>query len=637
MSNILYSEQQPISNDIYKNLEKCELFNVPTGRGKTFILLDVAKRVISENKKEVIISVPNNYLVREMAEVAKSYFGFSDKNCGIKIGIENYVDIERLKLFISISEKDNSIKYFDLDDAKNYITKHKNTRDLFFEDFFKEVPLEDIALETVIRHNICRLRQKEEDKPFKALTITNHYYLLSKSLYSNNFDIGDYTVLIDEVHEIADVAEQIMTDSFSFFEYKNILQAIKKKIHGKEDFHGKQKILKSLQNQVARAHRALKKQTKGNLVGQYVTKGEDVVSAKMLAKKILESEEHQYIGKKVSSLSNEFEKYFNKTNNFTKAVSSWDKNTNNILYGVYYSPSKGYPTLRTSSGNPLGKIHNLFWDKIKSFAGVSGSTTCSFSPTIREVFYGYYRLGMAKENDKRRIHFYERLFPKEKIGIHFVEKDFYKDIQKESVYDENFNPDYSPYYEKIISRIHDTHEGENTIVLCGGYKESEYLATLYEKKYGDTSVLYSNTLEKVYQTIENFKERGGILFATKNYGLGTSLKGKLLEKLYLLKFPYPDYTTKKWQEIRSRSNGLYIQTLEREMLITFMQNLGRIARTKDDEGDIHILDYNYPKMKSQNKTRVEKIAQQYGTIAEKKKSSQRPKAVDIAKKMEELF
>ena len=44
-----YLNQKIISGDIYNSLEKKELFNVPTGAGKTFIILDVAKKVLGEN------------------------------------------------------------------------------------------------------------------------------------------------------------------------------------------------------------------------------------------------------------------------------------------------------------------------------------------------------------------------------------------------------------------------------------------------------------------------------------------------------------------------------------------------------------------------------------------------------------
>jgi len=262
-------------------------------------------------------------------------------------------------------------------------------------------------------------------------------------------------------------------------------------------------------------------------------------------------------------------------------------------------------------------------------AGVSGSVTCSFNPDVSEIKYGYSRLGMLKKDENRKIYFYDRIFPKENISIVMPENNFFDGIEKESIYNNNFDGDSSEYYTKIIDTIAKYHEGSNTMILCGGYRECKYLAEIYKLKYGDAVIHYSNTEEKTYATLEKFKEQGGILFATKNYGTGISLEGKLLEKMFILKLPYPDYTIKKWQELKFKNNGLFRKNIEREMTITFMQFLGRVARTPTDTGSIIILDYNFLMKKLNIKKKIIEILNEYG-IFDKKQEKKEEKSFENA-------
>jgi Rad3-related DNA helicase len=97
------------------------------------------------------------------------------------------------------------------------------------------------------------------------------------------------------------------------------------------------------------------------------------------------------------------------------------------------------------------------------------------------------------------------------------------------------------------------------------------------------------------------------------------LEGELLEKLFILKLPYPDFTTKKWQELKQNNTKRFYILYYREMLITLMQTLGRLQRTKDDIGDIHLLDPEYFKKKGKLKKEIDDILSAYGVIFEETK------------------
>jgi len=90
--------------------------------------------------------------------------------------------------------------------------------------------------------------------------------------------------------------------------------------------------------------------------------------------------------------------------------------------------------------------------------------------------------------------------------------------------------------------------------------------------------------------IRNFIKMGGILVATRNYGTGISLNGKLLEVLYIAKLPYPIVTSKKWLDLKEKGTALFWLYFNNEMFTQLRQYFGRLQRTSDDFGEIHLMD-----------------------------------------------
>lgn len=623
---MLYDDQREISNDIYTGLLRRELYNIPTGRGKTFILLDVARRAI-EDGKPVIISVPNNNLVREMYAVAKSFFGFTDDNAAIRIGLDNYIDRDKL---LALAGSGVLNEYIEEGGVEAYLENHKERRELFFDDFNIMVQYKERAFEGTVRRLICKDRSDEVDKAFKALTITNHFYILGKAIYDKNFEAGDYVFLMDEVHEISGVAESIMSDSFSIFEYKNVLSALSGAIEELGDSYGMLDMKKTIRTLIVRSHNLHEKHKNEGMIGNYVTGSEEVFALRNSVDRLLHSKEHAKVKKQLRRLveSGRFNSStvrpdsLERFDEIVKHLPREKSTENDSSFGVYYSPSRGYPTLRASTKNPLGQLNIAFWKKVVEFGGVSASTTCSFSPDRFENRYGYSRIGMSEKDDKREIKFYERLFPRENVLIHLPgESD--AEIAIESVYDPGFTGKGSPHYNRLVDYIYKHHDGKNSMVLCGGYKEAAFISDLYREKYGDVNVIHSDPTVKTSSTIDRFKREGGILFAIRNYNTGISLEGELLERLFIVKLPFVDYTTKRWQELKMLSAGIFRTTMNREMLIVFMQTLGRLQRTKSDRGEIHLLDTRFVQMKSGMKKRVIAIAETYGLLSDKEPKSRK--------------
>lgn len=306
--------------------------------------------------------------------------------------------------------------------------------------------------------------------------------------------------------------------------------------------------------------------------------------------------------------------------------------------GIFYSPSKGFPTLKANVSNPIDILYFRFWKKMDMFACVSATTSYSQDLGFKERLYSYQRLGLYEKDKDIRIFNYDRIFDKNKIKYHIIDEN---SPQRESVYDKDFSDIKSEYYNYLCDKIAETYDGKNSMVLCGGYKEATLLYNLMALKYKEVKTLCVSPNVKTNQTLKIFKREGGILFATRNYNTGTSLEGELMEKLYILKFPYPDYTSLRWlQNFKKNPNG-HFSMLQKEMLIELMQTLGRMQRSDDDEGDIYLLDKRYHSLKINTRKNVDKILDYYAIpykdVATKKKQTKKLSPEEVKNNLSALL
>jgi Rad3-related DNA helicase len=620
---MLFENQKIISNDIYKSLTDKKLYNIPTGRGKTVILLDVAKQCLMDGKN-IIISVSNNTLVRDMHKTAIELLKLDPKRVSIVIGHDNYISRDALNFYIL--DFSGLQEYVTLESFQKYIEFAKEQDTLYFDDFESIIEYTDTAHSDYV-HEILSVNQADalSFNDVEGIIITNHFYFISKANYSKEFKIENCVLLIDEVHDIAQVAESILSENFSIFEFKNILYEIKKEVAKQDDFRGKSEFLKTLQTLYFRTHNTYNKLSNPGTVGQYEANNEKADEAINASLKLINCKEFSHITKKKfysARLHNKIKSF----DAFGKNIADGKYTTNGKNVGVYFSPNRGYPTIRLIRNNVLSMLDHKIWKQTHEFAGVSTTVTCSFSPNIYEVKYGYERLGMLEEGKEYNIKFYDRLFPKENVTIHLPPVRA-KNIKSETVYDDNCSFD-SKYYNYLVEEIYYNHNNKNAIILCGWYKEATFIAELYKKRFNDRNIITATSSEKTVKTLARFKKEGGLLFATRNYNTGISLEGELLEKLFILKLPYPDFTKKKWQELKQNNTTRFSILYYREMLITLMQTLGRLQRTKDDVGDIHLLDPEYFKKKGKLKKEIDDILSAYGVISEVAKKKKENFVVD---------
>jgi Rad3-related DNA helicase len=594
------------------------LLNIPTGGGKTYILLESARRLLKKHKdKKIVISVPNNNLVRDMYKTSKNEH-FKIEDISILVGIDNYIDKKRLLTYYQSSVLE---EYIEKDSLDLFIQNIEDKEDIFFDEFEDTIKYKDYSNRNFVRELIKHvdkdfLKEKYESK----IIITNHFYILHKVVGDSNFEANKYIYLFDEIHEMPNVAETTLEQSFSLYEIVVTARTIKKDLENlKEEFKGEEAFKKNIHTLMAKAFKLQRKYINIYKTGEYTNDMVEIEPFRKAVNDLFLSSTVENIRKKCMGLSQNFKhkkEFMIKIRYLSALISnainiSKDGITN---IGLYYSPSKGYPTLKSSKSSIDGLLHNKFWSRIDYMAGVSATLSYTPQPYGKEEFYAFRRLGLYDKDKELKIFTHNRIFDKNLVKIHQAKENT---PTKESVYDNDFQGDSSRYYNYIVDTIYESFENKNSMVLCGGYQEAKFIASLFNKKYPLVNILIANINEKTTTTIEKFKNKGGILFATRNYNTGVSLENKLLEKLYLLNFPYPIFTTYRWFSLKNKKPEIYFQEYTNEMLIALMQTLGRLQRTEKDSGDIYILDNRYKKAKyKKTLSRILKIIDYYGVRAE---------------------
>jgi len=605
----LYKYQEKAVNDIVGNIFDFRLYEAPTGFGKTHVLISTAVKLIQKYGKKVIISTSNNKLAKDiMATIQNNYedFNIGKDAFSLVLGKSNYIDrakllavVESGELFESV-EKESFIEWYE---------QKTEEEPLYFDDFNDNVVFIDLGYIKTIQDELSLNTRPAELPNFdnSIISITNHYYLLYCACLAKNIELEDYFVLIDEVHEIPSCAQVIFEKSFSPFNLKNICNKINKEITSMDiEWAGKKSLLSSLKKTAHKMQQLISESigiaNAYNCIGEYITsqneKNEQFDKLKKMLTDYHSSENHTnitaHINKTISTLSKSktvkqesiqslviAKKELSELDSVLKGGNSQKKKEN---LGIYMSPAKGYPTYKSQNEDPLSILHFRFWEKIVGFAGLSATLMVDTKTSESSHYYAYRRLGI--QNTKASpITQYKRMFPKENIDIFMPQENF---PSPPSDYENNDEiqtwakaiADYVIFYEKE----------KNCMIVCGGYKEAEIIAKALTEIAPHKNIIYAQPNTKTAKTIKQFEEEGGILVGTRNYGVGISLEGKKLERLFITRFPYPIFTSKFWLDKKDRQGQYYWLEMQNEMILALRQYMGRIQRLKTDEGEIHILD-----------------------------------------------
>jgi len=604
---MLINNQNAIVEDMFMSLKDKKLFNIPTGVGKTYIFIELAKRIIKRLNKKVIISTSTNQLVKEFYSVAENHFQFPINNMKIQIGKSNYLDYNQYIFFRRNGELEELIEESSLKSFDKSI-ENDDKEQIFFDDFHQHIQYKDIASKEYVIE-LLKKRSGDTDVFTTDLTLTNHFFLISSIKHSKINIFDDYVVLMDETHTMGEVAQTILSKDFSLFSTKISLNRLNKELTDIEDFVGKEAIKKNIRTLMATTGKMLLRYscefkldnsaTEKDTI-KYLSRIEEFSNNKTvqtLQKQLLKKE--KLFGREAKILINEL-------GNIKNIVQSGTKDIKYI--NLSYTPSRGYPLLSSFSENPLGFLNRILWQKLQFFVGVSATICPSFNPNKKEIAYSLARIGLLGES--KEIEFYDKFFPKELIDIYTPDKEAPDYV---SIYDDNFDKENSIYHQYIVNYIHKNHNNKNTIVFCSGYKEVEYLSNLYKILFDDVKIHNASKFQTSTQTLKEFRNVGGILFATRDYGTGVTLKGKLLENIFILRLPYPITSNYKWELLKKKSMNTFMTHIKYEMLITLMQWLGRLQRTTKDEGSIYLMDKRYFSS-LQLKSKIDNILNYYGVL-----------------------
>lgn len=674
----LYKPQRDLFNKaIDIKPHKISLFEAPTGFGKTVVINTIAE-YIAQQKKKVIIATPTNHLAVELLDVFKNDTRFTFDNSldiDIVVGKSNYFDINNFK--------DEVYDYISKDEVMKYITNIETNEDYLIETLFNSITIEE-PNKKIVKELIACKEQKEFMKEFGDvdIAITNYAYLLTNVFHVKEFDISKYVVIGDEVHTLIETAENILTNSFSVFRYKNISKQLENII--KDENIGSKSLLKILNTHTNSLDSVLKKYSVSNRAGDfYVQSYSDKTGVTAELKNLLNKSIGS--GKNAKSLDTALhtalQKIVDKTNSekLLTAYKIYSNERNEMLatlnskrdLTIYLSPSKGFPTINSEKGDVRGWMMSYFWDKIESFIGLSATIKSSeddktafanlginrnsfeqwmsrvdevaafvnsFNRFPNEDDEGYLKLSQFISNQRKGysegwLDTKKREILIEKFGVGFfqglIEKPYNYNKEKESDKIEHIKYgviEYKPVFKKSQARVYlpsedliqpqplegeleqewfsmiahtvyKHYDNKNSMVLCGSFYEAENINNILQELLPDENIIYAQKNIPSVQAINRFKKEGGILIGTRNFGTGVNLPKKELEKLFIAKIPFPIFTTKKWMDIkeadRKFNTSFYNYAYLSAMLITFRQWIGRLIRTKEDKGDLYLLDSRY--------------------------------------------
>lgn len=660
---------------------KISLFEAPTGFGKSVIIDTIAETLALRGKK-IIIATPTNQLAIELLDLFKNNDNFSfDETLlvDIVVGKGNYFDIDNFSSEV--------YEYINKDEVLKYFQSIVTNEDYLIEKLFDSIEIEE-PNKKIVQEMISAKKQKEFMKDFSEnnISITNFAFLLTNVFHVKDFDISQYVVIADEVHQLLDSAENLLTNSFSLFRYRNITNQLLNQLKKCENVD--KKTVKLLKSQNEALSGSLNKHSNESKAGDYYVvddKNKELSVIADIKRELFEAMPSKSNKTESLSLQAKLHKSLlsvvkeNKCQLLAESFKLYSSERNEMLgvigspqdVTVYLSPSRGYPTLNAAKGDVRGWMLSYFWDKVESFIGLSATIKtseedtssfvtlgisrgtfeqwldrvesivkfsalnmrlphqddegferlASFIETQRKgyiegwidkrkkdvlieklgvgVFFGLeegVELSTRKENREKVEHIkygvetYEPVFKKSQARVFIPSKDL---IEPQTQGGEQERQ----WFEMNASTIAKNFENKNTMVICGSFYEVDNLYVILKGILPDTNILFAQKNTPTAQTIARFKKEGGILIGTRNYGVGVNLPGSELEKLFIVKLPFPIFTTKKWLDIKERDKkfktSFYYSSYKNAMITSFRQWIGRLIRSKTDKADLYILDSRY--------------------------------------------
>lgn len=182
----------------------------------------------------------------------------------------------------------------------------------------------------------------------------------------------------------------------------------------------------------------------------------------------------------------------------------------------------------------------------------------------------------------------------ENFNKYFVESPFdYDKNMKILLSDNRYNPNSSEYLKYVIDFLNKylQNQNEGTFVLCTSYKQVQTLSNGVKIK--GFKVLVQGQMSRT-KMIEEFKNSKSILFGTDSFWEGVDVKGDSLKNIVIVKLPFlvPDnpITEALIEDIEQKGLNPFTTFQLPQAIIKLKQGVGRLIRSKNDSGNILILD-----------------------------------------------
>jgi Rad3-related DNA helicase len=571
---------------------------IPTGSGKSKMLLDAAALNVKSGQS-AIISTSNNFLVVEMLNEARK-FELEKQGCPVRIAIgkEHYLDPEIIK-----SEAFLSTFGLDPEEVDEWIERHDGLEliQLFLEEFDLPEEAETILrTETSNGGRLMDIIERMREEP--AIWITNHYYLISMLRSSPEGSLDGMPLFVDELHLLNPVARSIFRYSFSPWRLSWLIrEALAKELTPKS--HRKNlRYLAARMDEIISVGHSIKEKDSGEMFR--IIKEIRETPAYVATKKYLKNRTPKgAIVKKIAGEIYEME-----------AILSALIAGQNVE--VSYSAVKRNPSFNLMKGDPVYQMRSAYLRHDFSFVGASGTLRTSPGTSAGENRWIFERSGFIEystkgieESEQSRIERIERfnykvktatlsvfppVFKREQARYYVAEGKRFLPPGAKSVTKENIR-ECERWAENLAALLEQTIWGntlvlmtsyENTLLMLKAIKEATNLPKEYEIFAQTPGKSLRSVVEEYRKAIRENKR--AILITGMGGFTGVNLHGKYLNTLFIGKLPLEpriDYYRR-----RGAGMGSYQQEMRKNALLTFRQGIGRSIRSEEDRALIVVAD-----------------------------------------------
>lgn len=609
-------EQLKMSSIIEKGLneEIPVLIEAETGSGKTLAyLIPTILNSIEKGEKLVIstntINLQDQIIKKELPLIEK----ILDRKLNYTLikGRNNYVCKRKLEEYYS---KNKDIDY--LIDAINS-TKNGDIGEIkakISPEIWKEIRSEKettLSKRCPYFKSCYYYKSKQENENADIFIVNHHILLLDLILREKNETsiIPNYnTVVIDEAHNLEDILRKYFSKTFSFLEaFKNIGLLHNRNAKSKE-------VSGYLYKLFIEMSKFDKNLNIDDLYNEYILKIDNIYDNLLELMKIINKKysniksigvaiENLYNNEIKNILNNVFFDIEELNNNFKIINSYLEYNDNeldtlvtlvnnyynniksfiedlidifkfdydkNIYWLKYEDSSNIYPLLNSTPYDVSSRFYNDFIEKKKKIIFISATLTVD-----NDFKYIKNNLGL-KECIEANI---ESSFDyKKQMNMYFID-----DLPLPN--EENFIKEASDFLFEYIKKV----DGK-TFILFTSYYDLNLMYKYFLDKNTEFNLLKQGDFSR-NELIDRFKNtEKSVLFGTDSFWEGVDVQGEALSNVVIVKLPFqvPDDPIVK--NISKRMKSPFMDYQLPIATIKLKQGVGRLIRSKNDKGNVIILD-----------------------------------------------